>query len=381
MNQFRKIIFWLHLSSGVIAGIFIFLMCVTGAVLSFESNILEFAEREMRFVSVPAENNKRLSVSEIINRVQTAKPNAKPSNMTLRNEKSAAAVVVLGREGQVFINPYTGEITGDGAKGWRGFFGVTEDLHRRLALSGNAGIIGKAVNDAGNCLFLFLAVSGIYIWFPRRLSWRHFKPVLWFRRGLKGKARDFNWHNTIGFWSSLILVILTATAIVMSYQWANNLLYVLTGNQPPQQQQAANRQGEQAFVLPENFDEIWTKAENHTPWKTIAARLPIANGSVVFTIDEGIYLNIFGRSTLTIDAKTSEISKWESYGEQNSGRRLRNWVRFTHTGESVGIVGQIIGFLACIGGAFLVWTGLSLVWRRFRGRLSKQPDIAAPDNF
>ena len=82
--------------------------------------------------------------------------------------------------------------------------------------------------------------------------------------------------------------------------------------------------------------------------------LPIAKDTAVFTIDEGIYWNIFGRSTLTIDAKTAEIAKWETYGEQNSARQLRSWFRFTHTGETGGFVGQFIGFLACIGGAFLV---------------------------
>ncbi len=86
----------------------------------------------------------------------------------------------LGREGQVFVNPYTGEITGEGAKGFRGFFRTVEDTHRWLVLSGDSRQIGKAVNDAANLLFLFLAISGIYIWFPRRLSWQHFKPNLWF---------------------------------------------------------------------------------------------------------------------------------------------------------------------------------------------------------
>ena len=382
MKLFRKVIFWLHLTSGVLAGIFIFVMCVTGALLSFQPNILEFAEREMRVVNIPAENAGRLSIQEIINKVKIEKPNAKPSTITLRNEKTAAATVALGREGQVFVNPYTGEITGEGAKGWRGFFRTTEDLHRWLALSGDARPIGKAINDACNFLFLFLAVSGIYIWFPRRLSRQHFKAVWWFRRGLKGKARDFNWHNTIGFWSSLVLIILTTTAIVISYQWAGNLVYTLTGNQLPQQQQQAapNQTGEQPFILPENLNEIWLRAENHTSWKTIALRLPIAKDSAVFTIDEGIYWNIFGRSTLTIEAKTAEVSKWESYGEQNSGRQLRSWIRFTHTGETGGIVGQFIGFLACIGGAFLVWTGFSLAWRRFSGwRTKAKTEIASED--
>jgi uncharacterized iron-regulated membrane protein len=168
----------------------------------------------------------------------------------------------------------------------------------------------------------------------------------------------------------------------MSYQWANNLLYTLTGNQPPQQQQQTpNQQGEQAFVLPENLDEIWTKAENHTTWKSIALRLPIAKDSAVFTINEGIYLNIFGRSTLTINTKTAEIIKWEPYGEQNSGRQLRSWARFTHTGETGGIVGQIIGFAACIGGAFLVWTGFSLAWRRFRNWQAGRSTEIAPDKM
>lgn len=371
MKQFRKIIFWCHLAAGVGAGIFIFLMCVSGALLSFEANILAFAEREMRVVA-PTENDQRLSVSDIIAKVREAKLQSKPSSISLQNDKSAAAIVALGRDGQVFVNPYTGEITGEDATGWRGFFRVVEDVHRWLALSGEARPIGKTVNDAANFLFLFLAISGVYIWFPRRLEWRRFKPNIWFRRGLKGKARNFNWHNTIGFWSSLVLIILTLTAVVMSYQWANNLLYTLTGNEPPQQQQQPNQPGEQPYILPENLNEIWTQAETQTNWKSISLRLPITKDAAVFTIDEGIYWNRYGRSTLTIDTKTAEVSKWEKYGEQNSGRQLRSWVRFTHTGETGGIIGQIIGFVACIGGAFLVWTGLLLALRRFRNWRTRQ---------
>ncbi|HEV8160011.1 MAG TPA: PepSY-associated TM helix domain-containing protein [Pyrinomonadaceae bacterium] len=369
MKLFRKVIFWLHLAAGVLAGIFIFVMCVTGALLSFESNILEYAEREMRVVEVPSESQNRLPVQELVAKVLAEKPNAKPSNITLQTDKMASATVTLGREGQVFINPYTGAIIGEGAKGWRGFFRVVEDAHRWLALSGGRRNVGKSINDAANLLFLFLAISGVYIWLPRRLNWKHFKAATVFRSKVKGKARDFNWHTVIGFWTSLMLIILTLTGVVISYQWAGNLVYTLTGNEVPQQQQAPpnvpNQQAEQLFVLPENLNDLWTKAETHTPYKTISLRLPIAKDSAVFTIEEGIYWNIFARSTLTIDAKSAEVAKWESYGEQNSGRQLRSWIRFTHTGETGGIIGQFIGFLACVGGAFLVWTGISLALRRF----------------
>ena len=365
MKTFRKALFWLHLISGVIAGVVIFIMSVTGALLSFEKNIIGYAEREMRLVAAP-ENTPRLFVSDIISRVREAKPESKPSAITLQNEANAAALVALGRDGQVFVNPYTGEITGEGAKGVRGFFRSMTEWHRYIAMSDDSRPIGKAITGACNLAFLFLAISGVYIWFPRRLQWRNFKSVLWFRRGLRGRARNFNWHNTIGFWSSLVLVILTITAAVISYQWAGNLLYTLTGNEVPKAAapQQPQQQGEQAFVIPENLNEIVVKAENHTPWKSISLRLPVTK-EAVFTIEEGIYWNIFARSTLTVDAQSGEIAKWESYGEQNAARQLRSWARFTHTGETGGFVGQLIGFIACIGGAFLVWTGFSLALRRF----------------
>ena len=368
MSKFRKVIFWLHLISGVLAGIFIFIMCVTGALLSFEANILEAAESEMRVVNPPTAEAQRLSVNEIIGKVQAAKPNAKPSAIAFQNDKNAAATLSLGRDGQLFVDPYTGEITGEGAKGWRSFFRVTEDAHRWLALTGSGRAVGKWLNDAANLLFLFLAISGFYIWFPRQWTRRHFAPILWFRRTGSGKARDFNWHNVIGFWTSSILIILTLTGAIISYQWAGNLLYTLTGNElpPPQAPPGAPaQQGDQLLALPENLSATVAAAENFKPWKSISLRLPVTKDQAVFTIDEGVYWNRFGRSTLTIDTKTNEVTKWEAYGELNAARQLRSWARFTHTGETGGFVGQLVGFIACIGGAFLVFTGISLAIRRF----------------
>lgn len=370
MQMFRKILFWSHLISGVLAGIFIFVMCVTGALLSFESNILEFAEKNQRVVEIPSENAAPLPINSLIAKFREAKPDAKPTGITLQNDKTAAVNFALGREGQFYVDPYTGAITGEGAKSWRGFFGTVENLHRWLAIPRDGRFVGKTINDAANFLFLILAITGVYIWFPRHWTIKHLRPILWFRKTHSTRARNFNWHTVIGFWTSLVLIILTLTAVVMSYQWANNLLYRATGNEPPPQQAPpgggqGNPPGEQTYIIPDNLDELLTKAENYTNWKTVALRLPLAKDQAIFTIDEGKYWNRFGRSTLTIDAKTGEVAKWESYGEQNAGRQLRSWVRFTHTGETGGFFGQLIGFIACVGGAFLVWTGISLALNRF----------------
>ncbi len=44
----RKIIFWLHLIAGVVAGIVILIMSATGVALAFEKEIIAWAERDVR---------------------------------------------------------------------------------------------------------------------------------------------------------------------------------------------------------------------------------------------------------------------------------------------------------------------------------------------
>ncbi len=361
MKAFRKLLFWLHLIAGMLGGIVIFIMCVTGAALSFEKNIIEFSESDQRIVSV---GESRLSTKEMLERVIAEKPEAKPSSLAVSNDPAKAVTISLGREGQVFVDPYTGAITGSGNSAVRSFFRFNTDLHRWIALSGDGRPIGKAITGATNLMFLFLAISGIYIWFPRNLTWAAMKPNLWFRKTSTGKARDFNWHNTIGWWTSLIMIVLTVTAAVISYQWAGNLVYALTGNEVPKQQQQAPQTPPTEFVVSSNLNAIWQLAESQSPgWKSISLRLPLTKDAT-FTIDEGKSWNIFGRSNLTVDAETATVSKWEPYAERNSAQQIRSWMRFTHTGESFGFIGQLIGFIACIGGAVLVYTGFALAVRR-----------------
>ena len=199
---------------------------------------------------------------------------------------------------------------------------------------------------------------------------------MWFRRGLSGKARNFNWHNVIGFWTSLVLIILTVTGVVISYRWASNLVYTVTGNEPPARRERRGpspngKEKEKPKELPANLENIVSKAQSYTDWKTISLSLPVEK-EAEFSVSEGIYWNKFARSSLTIDAETTEVKKWEPYSEQNSAQKLRSWIRFTHTGETGGLLGQFIGFIACIGGAFLVWTGFSLSLRRFQNWRRKE---------
>ena len=379
MQAFRNVIFWCHLASGLTAGVVIFIMCVTGALLAFERNVIEWSENEARYVS--SSGGERLLPSQILTKTLEARPNAKPSALAIPNEENAAWQITIGRDGILFVDPFTGAVTGESNKSVRNLMTELRNWHRYVALWGDQRPIGKAITGFCNILFLFLAISGIYIWVPKIWAWRSIKPVIWFRGGQRGKARNFNWHNTIGFWTSLFLIIFTMTATVISYQWASNLLYTLTGSEvpaPSPQQQGQQEQNQAEFSVPANLDAAWKMAEEQAPeWRSISLRLPVTNDSAVFTIDEGIYWNIFGRSTLTVDTAAVQAAKWDRYGDRNAAVQLRSWFRFTHTGETGGIVGQIIGFVACVGGAFLVWTGFSLAFRRFGNWLQRRRNAEA----
>jgi uncharacterized iron-regulated membrane protein len=396
MKRFRTIIFWCHLTAGVSAGLVILVMSVTGALLAFEPQIERFAEREMRTIQPPSAEARRLSVQELFAKAREAKPEMKPTALTLQADPTAAASFTLGREGVLYLNPYTGAVTGEGAKGVRAFFRGVTDWHRWLGAGNENRALGKAVTGACNAAFLVLAITGVYIWWPKRLTWRQAKPVMVFKRGLKGRARDFNWHNVIGFWSSSILIILTATGLVISYQWASNLLYRVTGNEPPAQQAppgatnpagqnapprnnqgAANRNAETPSDIPANLNQLWARAEQQVPaWHSMRMSLPPRAGAPVsFAIEDGTSWNPMARSQLTLDATTGEVAKWEPYTGLNAGRKLRTWARFAHTGEAGRWPGQLIAFLASAGGAVLVYTGLALAWRRFRAWLARRKGI------
>jgi uncharacterized iron-regulated membrane protein len=51
---------------------------------------------------------------------------------------------------------------------------------------------------------------------------------------------------------------------------------------------------------------------------------------------------------------------------------MRTWMRFIHTGEAFGFIGQAIAGIASLGGAVLVWTGLALSWRRLLAWMARR---------
>jgi uncharacterized iron-regulated membrane protein len=97
----------------------------------------------------------------------------------------------------------------------------------------------------------------------------------------------------------------------------------------------------------------------------------------VFAIDRGDGGQPHLRTTLTLARRTGDVVSEETFADLTLGRRIRNVMRFAHTGEVLGIPGQTIAGVVSAGGAVLVWTGFALAWRRFRAWL-RRAAISSP---
>jgi uncharacterized iron-regulated membrane protein len=384
MKKFRKIIFWCHLPVGAIAGVVILIMCVTGVLLSYEKQITSWADTRGYRSAPPTTGAQHLPVETLIAKARETR-GAMPTAITLKSDPAAPAELAFGRETTIFANPYTGAILGEGSQKTRAFFRTVTDWHRWLGAKGDNRNVARAITGACNLGFLFLVMSGFYLWWPRNWNLKAVRNVTWFRRGLPSKARDFNWHNVIGFWSAVPLFIVVLSAVVISYTWAGNLVYRIVGETPPApraNQPAANRDNTAQPTF-ENLNSSWTRAEQQvSDWRSISLQLPTAAPApLTFNIDRGTGGQPQKRAQLVLDRATGNVVRWEPFSSYTRGRQLRSILRFAHTGEVVGVVGQTIAGLVSTGGAVLVITGLALAIRRLLAWVARRSKSSQPSSI
>ncbi len=393
----RSFLFWCHLACGVCAGAIILMMSVTGVLLTYQRQMLAWADARGLDIVAPA-GASPLPIEEVLARVRTARPGPPPTAVTVSSDPHRPVVVSVGQR-TLQVHPYTGAVLGEGAVGMRAFFRSVTDWHRWLAAGGTSRATGRAITGAANLAFLFIVASGIILWLPKALSWIHVRPVLLFRSGVRGKARDFNWHNVIGIWSAIPLFVVVLGGVVISYPWASDLVYRSFGEAPPPRarpaaQGEAGRAGQAGQAgragragragggdvslagLGRSLDVATTAVSG---WRTASVRIPDApDRPLAVTVDTGTGGQPQRRQTIDIDRQSQTVTRVDAYASQSAGRRARMWLRFAHTGEVYGLFGQTLAGLVSLGGALLVWTGLSLSFRRFlawRVRTSRVPAV------
>jgi uncharacterized iron-regulated membrane protein len=409
MIPFRSLLFWLHLTAGVLAGLVVFVMSATGVALTYEKQILEWADSNFR--SAPrAEGTKRLTPSELVGAARRFRPEFEASGVTLRAAADAPASVSAGRE-QLYLDAYTGQMLGEpNPGGTRAFMTAMRSWHRWLSVEGPSRTTARAVTGWSNMLFLLLVMSGMYLWLPRVWNRTSVAAVAFFKRSYgTSKARDFNWHNVIGIWCAVPLFIVVLSAVPISFPWASDLVYRAVGEEPParggeggrgregsagpaagggaeRREGAAGeaaqgvRGGREQRIAREGapggrgerpeparydgWDVAAAQVAASVPgWRTLTIRRE-GREQVAVAIDRGTGGQPQLRSTATFD-REGRLVATETFSDQSLGRRIRSVMRFAHTGEVLGLTGQTVAGLVSAGAMVMVWTGLALSWRRF----------------
>jgi len=397
----RKTIFWIHLVCGVAAAAVILMMSATGVILTYERQLLDF------FGPSVADTNGQgaLPLADLVAAVRAAEPDYPARTITVPAEASEPVIVGAGRGSARLVDPYSGAVLGDGESALGAFFGTVTGWHRWFNASRESRGPWRAITGASNLIFLFLIVSGLYLWLPRIMRWAMFRARLVFVPwSTPGKARDFNWHHVLGIWSAIPLIVIVATASVFYYPWANELVYRSFGELPPgaaRPQPAAERPGAPATnataatgpvragapsgasaaaaaggsaptgamaqpAIPLTHERLLAIAAGQVEsWQTITLPAELAADSPAqISIDRGNGGQPQHRHTVVLDTVSGNVVEWQPFTSQSPGRQARSWVRFLHTGEALGLIGQTIAGLVSLTSVFMVWTGLALAWRR-----------------
>jgi uncharacterized iron-regulated membrane protein len=349
MNSFwrwRSLLFKVHLVGGLIGAAFLLILGVTGSVMAFESEI-DIWLRPSLFRVAPSGQMQSLSaLSASVAGVK--QPDERIGIVVLPRKPNNSCSFTPFAPGrlprQVFINEYSGRVLG--SLSVVRFVVVAHGLHEASgAVMGCAAII-----------LLSSVVSGLYLWWPLKRI----------KVGFGGPSRRlcFDLHNSIGFFSSLFLLVFGATGAYMAFESVTvPATYKLTGSKqlpgdPPSTPVpgATPISADSALRIAREFlppaVPLWiVMPEEKTSSYLVKMRFPedhSSNGASIVWIDQ-----FSGKVLAAWNSRTGPVA-----------RRIERANRDLHSGDIWGYPSRV---LACLMSMLLVVqaiTGPYLWWKR-----------------
>lgn len=355
----RRILFQLHWIIGISAGIVLAVVGITGAMLSFEDDLLRWMNRDV--MEVEPNGTSPLPPSKLLLNVGEAHPKKRITSLTLYGDPRRTARVTFADRESLHIDPYTGKISGApyGAK----FFRQVRQVHRWLA----AGEFGKQIVGASTVLLVLLCLTGLYLRWPRRtLDWRAWLAFQWSRKG-----RSFLWHlhAVAGTWVLLAYLLMGLTGLYWSYEWYRNSLFAITGTSRPAAPVNSGRsQGHENASRPSGPDIAlaWATFQREArAFSSVTLRLPQRP-------EQPLQLNYLDRDAphdralnrMALDPATGAVLRQERYAEKGAGAKLMSSIFALHSGSFFGLPGMIALMLASLLMPLFTITG----WMMYLGR-------------
>lgn len=369
---FKKLIGKLHLWLGLISGLVVFIVAITGCIYAFQDELQDLTQ-PYRFVE--KQQAPYLPPSELQAIAEQAFPGKLVHAVLYADSSRAAQVIFFNYEPSyhylAYMNQYTGEVLHihdvDNS-----FFGLVLSGHLYLWLPDE---IGRTVVATATLIFVIMLLSGLYLWWPRNKNGR--KQRFSIKWDARWRRKNYDLHNVLGFYVSWIAIILALTGLVWGFDWFANGVYGLASGgkeyalyeEPPSDTTQAVQ-----YTEAQMMDMIWHKMVAEHPESSIMeVHPPMGPGSSILgTInpDAGTFWKMDYRYFDQYSMEELSVNHiWNRYHEATTADMLMRMNYDIHTGAILGLPGKILAFLASLLCASLPITGIMVWW----GRKNKEP--------
>lgn len=353
LDRLRTWLLWLHLLVGLLVAVPVTVMALTGFSLAFARELTAWAESGV----VPAAGEP-LAPTVLVSRIEAARPGSSVRQLILRADPKLPAVVALAGEAFHLVDPTTGALLSESTA--REALHAIEEIHTSVALE----LVGlkeagkELVGWVATGLFL-LAFSGLWLWWPRGKAADRFRRITFPMRTDNPRLREWSWHHASGFWAAPVLLTITLTGFTLCSAplkaWLEGRFGAVptlaAGEAPPSER----------FDLDVAFQAV---RERVPGWQSIGVRLPVKGPLVNLRVQTGEGVRPTDYVRVAFDSQSGALRTFAPYERWGAGSQVIGWARWLHTGQALGLLGQLAAALAMVAVTVLVWSGLSLGLRR-----------------
>ncbi|EAZ79264.1 PepSY-associated TM helix domain-containing protein [Algoriphagus machipongonensis] len=376
-NSVRHIFNEVHLWAGLISGIVVILVCFSGTIYVYNSEIREMASPELYHVEATGE---RMSPEEIKTKLESSEQ-SKVIGINWNDEEGESVQFTLKKEGEegrgssYFVNPYTAEILGGTRPETAAseFMGYMFSLHRWLLIdkietpileSMSNRELGRFINGVATLLFTLGVLTGIVIWFPKKVkNWRQGLKVKW---NANWKRVNHDLHNTLAFYSLIFLLIMGLTGPFWSFSWYREgwqNTWDTSRKSNERSEQVAEEEVIKSAAGVFTLDELISKVNEELLYEgTLRISLPQEGDN---TVSVSKYRTGFfaraGSDQLKLNTADLSVQEANLFSDLPWRQQVGRSVKSLHTGDIYGQFTKFIWFLACLVATSLPITG-TLIW-------------------
>lgn len=379
--KIKKIAYKLHLWLGMITGVVVFLVCLTGAIWALNIHGWIGGDKVTE-TEIPDTGSPLLSPSQLAS--LSADTLGVELTYVIYSKNVPARIGTYSRKNRVsaLMNPYTGEIVSIDKfnTGGFNFWHFIRRGHRFLWLPPE---IGRPIVNYGTLGFVLVLITGIVFWFPK--SRKALKRKLWFRwkKHTGNRRKLYDLHSIPGLYMCFLLIAISLTGMVWGIEWWSKGVYKVTAGGKDFPRWGAvysdSINADNSISTYAATDIVFQKILKDNPEVySISFGFPNAEdkSSVISATvypEKNVYYNsdtyYFDRYTLSeIKLKGPYSGK---YADAEFGDKLRRMNYDIHIGSIWRTPGRLLMFFAALFGASLPVTGFYLFIKRKRKRKKK----------